>query len=168
MSLNLLRRTRRCCRDRHSAFVQSESSQRPPVGIWRRKSDNRIEVFFVTRKVVLDMWIIYSCMFQFTFAMRVDLRNMITLHAQIIDCIEGESMFCSDGWVGYNRLLRLRVNRRQQYSDHIVVIQEENHLNLPHHRQPFWKVEILQDCLDKQFVGPHPKVCFRLGDTHKR
>jgi len=100
--------------------------------------------------------------------MRVDLRDMRTLHAEIIDCIEDESIICSDGWSGYNRLLRLRVNRRQRYRDHIVVIHERNFLNPPRHRPPFWRDDILPECRDKQFVGPYPRglLPFR-GHTQK-
>lgn len=92
--------------------------------------------------------------------MRVAHRNAITLHAEIIDSINRDSIICSDGWAAYEGIMpsgNLPGLRDPQgnllFRDHKTVIHSRNFVDPPRGRNPYWRNDILPECRDLQYTG---------------
>lgn len=101
--------------------------------------------------------------------MRVAHRDQMTLHGEIVDCIEQGSIICSDGWAAYNGIMPTRTLPGLRdpagnllFKAHFKVIHERNFVNPPRNRPPLWRRDILPECRDKQH-RPQPRGPLLMG-----
>jgi len=93
--------------------------------------------------------------------MRVVRRDNQTLTGEILDNVLPGSHLCTDGWAAYNGLKELQKDNLPVFRSHQVVIHSENFMNPPRGEEPFWRSDLLPECIDSKFIGPYKFDCVK-------
>lgn len=101
--------------------------------------------------------------------MRVEQRDAITLHAEIVDCIEPGSIICTDGWAAYKGIMPTRTTPgildpqgNPLFKAHFTVIHNHNFVDPPRNLPPMFRRDILPECRDMQHQ-PQPQGPLAMG-----